>query len=65
MKKILPLLCMVYLICTCTNALAQSDSIVLKDITWDKNAPAGMTELAIPSGNANLAGFIYSANGSQ
>ena len=65
MKKIL-LLCMAYFICACTNANAQvADSIVLKDITWDKNAPAGMTELTIPSGNSNLAGFIYSANGSQ
>lgn len=41
------------------------DSIVLKDISWDKNAPAGMTELSIPSGNSKLAGFIYSANGGQ
>ncbi|MEO7210566.1 MAG: alpha/beta fold hydrolase [Chitinophagaceae bacterium] len=65
MKKIL-LLCMAYFVCACTNAHAQvADSIVLKDIAWDKNAPAGMMELAIPSGNANLAGFIYSANGSQ
>lgn len=41
------------------------DSIVLKDIVWDKNAPAGMTELSIPSGNSKLVGFIYSANGAQ
>ena len=49
----------------CTSAVAQSDSIVLKDINWDQASPAGMTELFIPSGNALLAGFIYRANGAQ
>jgi len=44
---------------------AQTDSIVLKDLTWDKETPAGMTELFIPSDSALLAGFIYRANGSQ
>jgi uncharacterized protein len=44
---------------------AQPDSIVIKDLAWDKNSPAGMTELFIPSGNAQLAGFIYKANGMQ
>jgi pimeloyl-ACP methyl ester carboxylesterase len=43
--------------------LAQSDSIVLRDITWDKNAPAGFSELFIPTNNALLAGFLYRANG--
>jgi pimeloyl-ACP methyl ester carboxylesterase len=48
------------------NAHAQTaDSIVLKDIQWDKNAPAGMTELFIPSEKSLMAGFIYSANGAQ
>jgi len=42
---------------------AQTDSIVLRDISWDTHSPAGMTELFIPSGNALLAGFIYRANG--
>lgn len=42
---------------------AQADSIVLKDITWDKNAPAGSTELFIPSGSSLMAGIIYRANG--
>ena len=46
-------------------AAAQSDSIVLRDINWDKNSPAGMTELFIPSEKALLAGFIYRANGPQ
>ena len=44
---------------------AQSDSIVLRDIAWDKSSPAGFTELAIQSGNAIMQGFIYKANGSQ
>jgi len=47
------------------DVLAQTDSIVLKDITWDNGSPAGMTELFIPSGNVLLAGFIYKANGAQ
>lgn len=47
------------------DVLAQTDSIVLKDINWDNSSPAGMTELFIPSGNALLAGFIYRANGTQ
>ena len=47
------------------NVLAQSDSIVLKDISWDRAAPAGSTELFIPSGNSLLAGLIYRANGAK
>lgn len=43
--------------------MAQTDSIVLRDIAWDKNSPAGMTELFIPSDGALMAGFIYKANG--
>ena len=46
-------------------AHAQSDSVVLKDIAWDKNTPAGMTELSIPFKHLKLAGFMYSANGAQ
>ena len=48
-----------------TTAFAQSDSIVLKDLAWDKTSPAGSTELFIPSGNSLVAGLIYSANGPQ
>jgi pimeloyl-ACP methyl ester carboxylesterase/ketosteroid isomerase-like protein len=48
---------------TATTARAQSDSIVLKDITWDPQSPAGTTELFIPSDDAVLAGFMYKANG--
>src|SRR6478735_9232341 len=48
-----------------THIFSQGDSIVLRDIEWDKNAPAGSTELFIPSGDALLAGLIYRANGSS
>jgi uncharacterized protein len=48
----------------CGSLSAQPDSIVLRDLKWDKNSPAGSTELFIPSGNALLAGLIYRANGS-
>jgi pimeloyl-ACP methyl ester carboxylesterase len=47
------------------NGFAQSDSIVLRDIPWDKTSPAGSIELFIPSANSLLAGFIYKANGPQ
>jgi uncharacterized protein len=49
----------------CANASAQPDSIVLKDLNWQSTAPAGSTELFIPSGNLLLAGLIYRANGLQ
>jgi pimeloyl-ACP methyl ester carboxylesterase len=45
------------------NTLFSQDSIVLKDIAWNKSAAAGSTELFIPSGKALLAGVIYRANG--
>jgi pimeloyl-ACP methyl ester carboxylesterase len=44
---------------------AQTDSIVLRDLPRDGNAPASMTELFIPSGGVLLAGFIYNAAGAQ
>jgi pimeloyl-ACP methyl ester carboxylesterase len=47
------------------NVFAQSDSIVLRDITWDNSSPAGFKELAIPSDNSVMQGFMYKANGSQ
>ena len=37
--------------------------IVLRDVQWDKSAPARSTELFIPSGNELLAGVIYRPNG--
>ena len=42
-----------------------TDSIVLKDIEWDKSSPAGTRELTIPSNGSLLQGFIYKANGVQ
>ncbi|HTI94253.1 MAG TPA: alpha/beta fold hydrolase [Puia sp.] len=48
-----------------SRGLFAQDSIVLKDIAWDKDAPAGMNELFIPSEGSLLAGFIYKANGAQ
>jgi uncharacterized protein len=44
---------------------AQPDSLVLRDIQWDKTAPAGSTELFIPSGGSVLAGIIYRPNGAE
>ena len=54
-----------FLLFVSTNAFAQSDSIVLTDLKWDKTSPASSTELFIPSGNSLIAGLIYSANGLQ
>jgi len=48
-----------------TNVSAQSDSIVLRDIKWDNSSPAGFIELAIPSANSLMQGFMYKANGAQ
>jgi pimeloyl-ACP methyl ester carboxylesterase len=47
------------------SSFSQTDSIVLKDLSWDKQSPAGMAELFIPSGGSLLAGIIYKANGPQ
>ncbi len=46
-------------------AAAQPDSIMLKDIQWNTNAPAKSTELFIPSGASLLAGLIYQPNGNE
>ena len=65
-SKIITKIIIASLLISSITAQAQiSDSIVLKDLVWDKTAPAGMTELTIPSGNSKLAGFIYKANGAQ
>ena len=48
-----------------SNAFAQPDSIVLRDLAWDKTSPARSTELFIPSQNSLLAGLIYRANGAE
>ena len=48
-----------------TNAFTQSESIILNDLKWDMTSPASSTELFIPSGNSQIAGLIYNANGLQ
>ena len=48
-----------------TNAFAQSESIILNDLKWEMTSPASSTELFIPSGNSQIAGLIYNANGLQ
>lgn len=63
MTKFIIQIIFVFTLFISTRVFAQSDSIVLKDITWDKNSPAGSTELFIPSNNVLLAGLIYRANG--
>ena len=65
MKKIKSCFISICFVALTSIVSAQSDSIVLKDLQWDADAPAGMNELFIPSGNATIAGFIYRANGIQ
>lgn len=65
MKKNLSAFLCVFLLIASMQAFTQSDSIILKDINWDKNSKAGMTELFIPSEKTEIAGFIYTANGLQ
>lgn len=65
MTKLIRQLVLVTTLFISTSVFAQSDSIVLKDIAWDKTSPAGSTELFIPSNNALLAGLIYRANGTE
>jgi pimeloyl-ACP methyl ester carboxylesterase len=65
MNKFLANLFFAIILFVSINTFAQSDSIVLRDISWDKAFPAGSTELFIPSGNSLLAGLIYRANGAQ
>lgn len=54
-----------FLLLVSTNAFAQSESIVLSDLKQDITSHARSTELFIPSGNSQIAGLIYSANGLQ
>lgn len=49
----------------CNFNLNKSESIILKDIVWDDESPASMTELKIPTNNYLIQGFIYKANGKQ
>jgi len=65
MNRSLTKFCFAFLVFISTNCFSQADSIVLRDISWDKSSPAGSTELFIPSENSLLAGLIYRANGVQ
>ncbi len=42
-----------------------TDTIVLRDVDWDKTSPASQIELKIPSMGSLIQGFIYKANGAQ
>ena len=51
---------------TAIKSFGQTDQIVLKDLAWDKTAPAGMIELDINSNGSRLAGGImYTPNGNE
>jgi pimeloyl-ACP methyl ester carboxylesterase len=54
-----------FLVCNFCSAQVATDSIVLRDIEWDKTAPATLKELQIPSNGSLMQGFIYKANGKQ
>ena len=45
------------------DAQSVSSKIVLEDLSWDEDSPAGMKELNIPSDGSLLQGLIYKANG--
>jgi len=46
------------------NVHAQSgDTLILRDIVWDKSSPAGSREIFIPSSGSQIAGLFYKANG--
>ncbi len=63
MKSILPK-AFLYSILLSTQVYAQSgDTLVLRDLVWDKTSPAGSKEIFIPSGNSLMAGLFYKANG--
>ena len=63
--KVFAQACLVFFLFISETSFAQADSIVLRDLAWNKNSPAGSIELFIPSVDALLAGFIYKANGAQ
>jgi pimeloyl-ACP methyl ester carboxylesterase len=63
MKRIYLLLLIASLSMASIKTHAQPDSIVLRDINWNKDAKAGMDELFIPSKETKIAGFIYTPNG--
>lgn len=65
MSKTFACLILVFILFFSKNITAQTDSIIFRDLQWDKNSPAGTIELFIPSENSLLSGFIYKANGVQ
>jgi len=67
MKRVISSLFTLLLLSCLQYSYAQSagDTIVLRDIQWDRSSPAGMEELNIPSNGSLLQGFIYKANGHQ
>ena len=65
MNKFFSSLFIAFIFLLSTHAFAQTDRIVLKDISWDKVSPANFTELFIPSNNFLLAGFMYKPNGAK
>ncbi len=67
-NKILGCILLAATITACNNnketaSTTSGDSLVMQDIVWDSTAPAGMSELQIPSGANKLQGFIYKPNG--
>src|SRR3954463_5535825 len=65
MNNLIKQFLLLFAVFLCSSVSAQSDSIVLRDIVWDKSSPAGSTELFIPSGNSLLAGLMYRPNGNE
>ena len=64
MKKFYLLFILFYSISfTSTIAQSVSNEIVLEDLVWDIDSPAGVKELNIPSEGSLLQGLIYKANG--
>jgi pimeloyl-ACP methyl ester carboxylesterase len=63
--KFYPGVILLLLICNICTAQSGNDTIVLRDIQWDKSSPASQIELAIPSGKSLMQGFMYKANGKQ
>lgn len=67
MKKLLSTIALILFLLAYLPTFAQSDKdeIVLHNLTWDANAPAGFEELNIPSAGSLLQGFMYKPNGKQ
>ncbi len=59
---LLPVMLLLQLIVYCQTG---PDTIVLKDLVWDKTSPASSIEVFIPSGGGLLQGIFYKANGGQ